>query len=742
MMDRGRSNPSQSTPLGQFIVNRPKTVILVWLLVILSAIPSASQLKDRLVVAGVVEGAEATLVDETLSSEFKGISQNFLVLAITTAHNDIRSPGNGISELADQLKTLDFVSRTNWLIPKKGDKLPGSETDSVFLVVHLNAPADPMDALSMLRTFTERKLPALREMNPFLALQWTGESAIREAIITSSNKDLRKSELRSLPLIFLLLLFAFRSFIAALMPLLFGALAILLTLAAASILADFITLSVMVQSVASLLGLALGIDYALLMTNRFREALVFSESSRQAALFALRQGGKTVVISGSAVAIGFAGLTLVPVGQMRSIAYAGLSVSVFSVMLAITLAPAILALLGKRIEFGAIPGVRGPQGRSSKWERWARFVCRRPLIVLVISSLPLFALAFSAQQMSSSFPEESWLPPQSEAVQALRKLESLDDGNLVKRLKILYFLPDGVSALDGEGTRALRNLHRNLIKDKRSNRVRSLLTFSGSSLSLRMLAGDVPDEVLNRYTSDNRQIALLELIPDSRLDQQQLTVLVDDLRSMNIEEVSGLGGTIQVGGLPAAAVDYQAVIRHWFPYVIFVVALGSFLALSVAFRSILIPLKAVMLNLLAVFAAYGALVLVFVEGFGVSFFGLTGPIQAVFPATPVLVFCAAFGISMDYEVFLISRIAEVRENSIDETEAIVEGLTKTGRLITSAAAIMVCVFGAFALGDVLPTKILGFALATVVALDAVLIRMALGPALIRLAGRFNWWPGH
>ena len=740
-MDRSRSNPSQSTPFGQFIVNRPKTVILVWFLVILSAIPSASQLKDRLVVAGVVEGAEATLVDETLASEFKDISQNFLILAINTALNDIKDPGSGISELADQLKTLDFVSRTNWLTPKKGGKLSGSEMDSLFLIVHLKAYADPMDALSKLRILTERKLTDLRQTDPLLSLQWTGESAIREAIITSSNKDLRKSELRSLPLIFLLLLLAFRSFIAALIPLLFGALAILLTLASVSILAEFITLSVMVQSVASLLGLALGIDYALLMTNRFREALIVSESSRQAALFALRQGGKTVVISGSAVAIGFAGLTLVPVGQMRSIACAGLLVAVFSVMLAATLVPAILVLLGKRIEFGAIPGVKGPQDRSSKWDQWARFVCRRPLIVLVISSLPLFALAFAAQQMSSSFPEENWLPPQSEAVQALKKLESLDDGNLVKRLKILYSLPDGVSALDGEGTRALRNLHRHLIKDKRSNRVRSLLTFSGSSLSLRTLAGDIPDEVLNRYTSDNRQIALLELIPDSRLDQQQLTVLVDHLRRMNIKEVTGLGGTIQVGGLPAAAVDYQAVIQHWFPYVIFVVALGSFLALSVAFRSILIPLKAVMLNLLAVFAAYGALVLVFVEGFGVALFGLAEPILAVFPATPVLVFCAAFGISMDYEVFLISRIAEARKNSTDETEAIVEGLTKTGRLITSAAAIMVSVFGAFALGDVLPTKILGFALAAVVALDAVLIRMALGPAMIRLAGRFNWWPG-
>lgn len=741
MMDHRTLFPPVLNTIAHFIVERPGPVALLWLLIIIFAIPSALKINDRLVVAGVVEGVQATAVDRALATEFKDMSQNVLLLVIAGVGDEHGQLNDLMSKAIYQIGALDFVNRTAWRNPARSTTTPVASPDSSYVIVHLGASVDAMHALRLLRTFTDGKLPEIRLTYPSAELQWTGESAIREAIITSSNKDLRSSELRAFPLVFLLLLFAFRSFVAALMPLLFGAFSILLTLALASILAQYVTLSIMLQSVATLLGLALGTDYALLMINRFRETLPTCENSRQAALITLRKGGKTVVISGSAVAIGFAGLTLVPVDQMRSIAYAGLLVSLFSVMLATTLMPAILALFGPGIEFGTF---RSPLNRfdfSSGWGRWARFVCRRPMIVLVISSVPLFALALSSQQMSSSFPEESWLPAHTEPVKALRKIEQMDNGNIVKRLKILYRLPEGISALDGDGTQALKNLHRHIIRDERSRRVQSILTFAGSSLSLRSLTGKVPDEILNHYVSADRSLALLELIPNSTLDQQQLSVLVEELRNMNVQDVTGLAGIIQVGGLPAAAVDYERVIQYWFPWVILVVALGSFMALAVAFRSLLIPLKAVILNLLAVFASYGALVLVFVEGYGANILGLAEPIQAVFPATPVLVFCAAFGISMDYEVFLLSRIAEARRNNLDEATAIVEGLTKTGRLITSAAAIMVTVFGAFAFGNVLPTQILGFALAMVVALDAIFIRMALGPAFIRLAGRFNWWPG-
>lgn len=727
--------------LQRWVVERPGRVVLTWLMVFAVAIPIALQVDDRLVVAGVVRGGEAAAVDDILALEFAHSSRNVLMLVVSGVPGIRQKVPPGVQSLVDRIEALPPVNGTRWHTPRKGGEKKPADTSTALLLVQLHPTADAMALLPVLRDLTTTGLTNIRELNPDSVLRWTGDSAIKEAIIRSSNEDLRRSELRAMPLTLVLLLIAFGSLAASLMPVFIGFMAIVMTLSAAFFLAGITTLSVMVHSVAALLGLALGIDYSLLIINRFRELRIIAGSRRQAVLQAMRTGGRTIVISGCAVAIGFLGLTLVPVDQMRSIAFAGMLVALFAVLLATSLVPALLALFGQKINFGQFRWRRFEKASHDAWRRWAAFVCRHPIKILVASSVPLFLLAFSAQRMSSSFPEESWLPANTEAVQALRIVEGMDEGNMIKRIKVLFLLPDSVRATDGSGMRGLRLLHRHLNQDERSSRVRSFLSFAGSSPSMRSVAGKLPDEITEHYISRDESAALLEFIPRAELDQAQLTPLVDELRSMDAASLTGLDGSILVGGLPAAAVDYERSIRSWFPLVILAVSLGSFLVLSIAFRSLLVPLKAVLLNLLAVFAAYGALVLVFVDGIGVGLFGLDAPIQAVFPATPVLVFCAAFGISMDYEVFLIARIAEARRAGHDDSAAIIEGVARTGPLITSAAAIMVTIFCAFALGDVLPTQILGFALAAVVALDALLIRVALGPAMIRIAGRFNWWPG-
>jgi RND superfamily putative drug exporter len=733
--------PSNSTAFERVVVDRPIVPLLLWMLLVLAALPFAAAVKDRLVVAGVIHTGQAAAVDRILSEEFESRTRNLLILVVTGMGSVDWSSTQDAEHLKGGIEAFEFVMGASWFTPVKRssstmDRHPGS-----YLIVGIDPLTDPMNVLRPLRAETTRLQGSMENSPPGLTLRWTGNSAVRESIITSSNKDLRNSELRALPLVFLLLLFAFRSLVAALIPLFFGAFAVIFTLAAVSLIAEFMTLSIMVQTVASLLGLALGIDYALLMINRFREAMTADADVYSATLTALRNGGRTIVISGSAVAIGFLGLMLVPVDQLRSIACAGVLVAGFSVLLATTLMPAILVILGPRLEWGRIPWFSKQPRSERRWRRWAQFVCRRPVLVLLFSGIPLILLVASSRQLSSSFPEETWLPPKTEAVIALRTLERIDAGNIVRRLNIVYQFSEDVSVLDPRGYRALTRLHRHLMKDEHSERVRSLVTFAGSNITRRAWMGRVPDEMRDHFVSRDGSSALLEFIPYSTLDQNDLAAVVQELRDTDFEEITGLPGKVLIGGLPAAAVDYESVIRQWFPHVIALVALGSFIVLALAFRSLLIPLKAVLLNLMAVFAAYGALLLVFVHGYGAEIFGLSEPVTAVFPATTVIVFCAAFGISMDYEVFLISRVAEARRKFQDETTPIVEALTKTGSLITSAAAIMVTVFGAFAFGNILPTKILGFALAAVVALDAVLVRMALGPASIKLAGRFNWWPG-
>jgi RND superfamily putative drug exporter len=257
-----------------------------------------------------------------------------------------------------------------------------------------------------------------------------------------------------------------------------------------------------------------------------------------------------------------------------------------------------------------------------------------------------------------------------------------------------------------------------------------------------MLLAGMPREIRGSLGSSDGRIALIDVMPSESATPRDVMNLVRELRTAGAPQLTGLpAATMDVGGLPALNVDYEKSVSGRFMMIVALVVGLTMLALFIGFRSLLIAAKAVALNLLSVATAFGAVVLVFQDGFGVGLLGLTEPLGGNFPAIPVIVFAVVFGLSMDYEVFLVSRVAEARRAGMSDDEAIAEGLSRTGGLITSAAAIMIVVFAAFTLGDFVLMKILGFALSVAVLVDATVVRMAIGPALLVLAGKWNWWPG-
>ncbi len=306
--------------------------------------------------------------------------------------------------------------------------------------------------------------------------------------------------------------------------------------------------------------------------------------------------------------------------------------------------------------------------------------------------------------------------------------------------------PEDVQATSGEAWEAMLRLSEALGRDPRVLGVRSLRGLlgdlqTGDTQAELAAAALLPSFAKRTFLSEEADGALLEVVPRPGLDGQQQIGLVRDLRRLELEGITGRAGLrLRVGGLAAFSADYEQAVAGRFPLVVGLVVAGTLLALFVGFRSVLVPLKAVLLNLLTVGAAFGALVLVFQDGLGARLVGLSGPVDGVFPIVPALVFCSVFGLSMDYEVFLVARVREERRRGRTEDEAIVEGVARTGPLISSAAAVMIAVFGAFVLGDFVVMKMLGFALGVAVFLDATLIRLVIGPALLRLAGRYNWWP--
>jgi RND superfamily putative drug exporter len=368
------------------------------------------------------------------------------------------------------------------------------------------------------------------------------------------------------------------------------------------------------------------------------------------------------------------------------------------------------------------------------------WVSEHPVVVLAAAGLPLLWLAWQATQLRVATPREDWLPPSMESARGIADLRAMGRSALLQRTRVVIRLPEEEDALTPRGWSTIRAVRAELLGDERIASVLSFSQFARQGPISQLVFFGIPRTLRDAYVSADRRTLLLDAVPREGVEPEEMVAFVRHVRATVREQAVGRAD-ILVGGLPAFQADYSDRVSGHLPKVVLLVVSGTFLALAIGFRSLLIPLKALVLNLLAVAAGFGVVKLVFQDGWALATLGLDAPISGVFPVIPTLVFCTVFGLSMDYEVFLVTRVAEFKRAGAAERDAIVRGLEHSAPVISSAAAIMVVVFGAFALGEYLVIKILGVALAASVLLDATLVRVAVGPALLTLAGRWNWWPG-
>jgi len=366
-------------------------------------------------------------------------------------------------------------------------------------------------------------------------------------------------------------------------------------------------------------------------------------------------------------------------------------------------------------------------------------IVAHPWVAILVAGVPLLVLASQAMRLDTSVPRGDWLPPAAESVRALHTLEQMDRAGIVYSLRVMLELPNDSIAQTDSGWNALDRFSKQLASDPRTGRVISITTMAGSD---RSALGSLTRETRRTFLSRDGQEALLEVLPAPGVSLNDQVKWVRELRKEGAAALTGIpGATLRIGGIPALTADYQTIVRDRFASVMALVVVGTLIALIAGFRSLFAAVKAIALNLLSVAASFGVLVLVFQDGHGVRFFGVPEGTGSIFPIVPIVAFAIVFGLSMDYEVFLVARVLEARRAGLSEEEAIPEGLARTAGLITSAAAIMIVVFAAFTFGSFLVVKMLGFTLAVAVLIDATLVRIVIGPALLRVAGDWNWWPG-
>lgn len=572
-----------------------------------------------------------------------------------------------------------------------------------------------------------------------------GGPAFDHDLEETSKHDLWQAERFALPAIIVILVVVFGSLVAAGLPALLGGASVMITLALLYFIGMRFDLSIFILNMVTMVGMGLGVDYSLFIVSRFREELARGESARAAVENTMATAGRAVVFSGAAVIVGMAMLVPFSFVFMRSLGLGGMLVAAISVAIAVSLLPAVLGVLRQRVDTARVIPAQRLTGGGRLWLNWSRMVMRRPVVFLILSAALLLALALPVTRMQAGSPGAHDLSPGTDSRQGL---DLFAEKWGVGEASPVYVVIDTAVA-DGVWSRDFRaglaELEERLAADERVDRVYSL-----AGLDLPYDARDVRESILHDPQAAARtaavvnlkgdhDISLVRIVTRTEPTRKETKRLVEDIREVIIPAIGEFAtADVSVGGSAAEAVDFTALLKHSFPFLLAAVLAITYVVLLMLFRSVLLPLKAIFMNLLSVSAAYGVLVLIFQEGYGSGLLGFT-PTEGIVPFVPVILFSVLFGLSMDYEVFLLSRIKEEYDQSGDNQRAVSVGLQKTGRIITTAALIMIAVFSSFTLAESIIIKEFGVGLAVSILIDATIVRVVIVPATMKLVGGWNWW---
>ena len=566
----------------------------------------------------------------------------------------------------------------------------------------------------------------------------TGGIAIFSDLNAVSEEDLQRAERISFPLVLVALVLVFGTLVAAGLPVAMAGISVTMTLALVFLLSQVTDMSIFVLNIASFLGIGMAVDYTLLIVNRFREELPH-RSREDAVGVTMATAGRAILFSGLTSVLGLSGLLLFPYMMLRSIGIGGVSVILLSMLLAITLVPAILGVVGPRIN--ALSLVRVIPLPHGVWSRLAWGVMRHPILVAVPIMVGLLLLGTPFLDAKIGAPWASILPEGAESRRGWEVAERELGAGELSPMVIAAQAPGSVLAHDAIA--ALYDYTRRLEAKPGVRRVESMVTLNAApSLSLDQYLAiysapdlisspEVREELADLAMGDT---TVISVFTDFAPVSDEAKAFVRELRA----EPIGGGLTTLVTGATADLMDTNDSMYRYFPLVILYVVVTIYVVLLLLFRSVVLPLKAVLMNGMSIFASYGALVFIFQQGHFGSILGFTahGSLETT---VPIILFCILFGLSMDYEVFLLSRIKEIYDETGDNTASVALGLERTGRIITGAAGILVLVAGAFVTSDVIVIKALGVGIAIAILLDATVVRALLVPALMRIMGDWNWW---
>ena len=686
--------------LGRFIVRRKKSVLILFIIGILAAGGVGSLAFSKLDTGGYSDlGSESAKAYDYLTKKFN-VQEPAAILVVDTQNRSVNDPAviAEAAALESKVKSVAAVERTlSYWSTGGAPSMKAADEKAAFLFVYSKAKANDWASLEKIGKEVQEKFDG--KQGNFVVYA-AGGGVITHAINSKIKEDLFLAEAIAIPLTFILLIFVFGAMVASAMPLVVGVSAILGSFLIIYIFTLFTDVSVFALNLITGLGLGLGIDYALLIVNRFREELHAGKSVDESIIATVATAGKTVFYSGLTVFVTLASLLLFPLNFLKSFGYAGVSVISLAVLGALIPLPALLAILGHKIDKGVVRKAGLVPKEDGRWASTARTVMKRPVPVVIASLLVLGIFAAPITNIAFAQIDARVLPQSDPAAVASAVIDERFTG--LEGSPIEVVIPNGAG----------REIEIN-------NFLTSVQGVRGISRvgQIEYFGKDVRVQVISKETSRS-------------LDSVRI---IHDIRALPVPE-----GTL-IGGAAADFTDSQDGIARALPWALGWIALTVLILIFVFTGSIILPIKAVLLNALSLIATLGPITWIFIDGhlkWLVGDFTVTGTVDT---GSIILIAVVVFGLSMDYELFLLSRIREEHLDGKSNVESVAKGLQRAARIITAAALLLAVVFAAFMTSGVTSIKMLGFGVAFAVLLDATLVRALLVPALMRLFGERNWW---
>ncbi|KXH80881.1 MMPL family transporter [Sporosarcina sp. HYO08] len=694
-------------PLAKFVTSVPKYIIAAWVVIFVGLAIFAVRLPSYLQGDGFEMKGEHAEVMDIVSDQFDMPAETMFLVFDGVSDAKIQETLTTVEELG---VTSDSVS------PLDVEKQYTANVS--YAMLHFDN-----DDLDMSQVVTQIRDAIGDEKGVTL----TGASAISKDINTASQRDLMTAEAIGLPIAIIILLFAFGTVVASFVPILIGVVTVVTSFGVLTLIGSKLDLSIFVLNIIPMLGLALSIDFALLFISRYREERRKS-AIQEAVSTTVRTAGRSIIFSAFCVFIGLGAMFIIRVAIFQNIALGGMIVVGMAVLSSVTLLPALLMTLGDRIEKWQLLKVK--TNGSDRWRDFANGVIKRPVLITSIAVVLLSIAIIPVKNMELTIPQIDSLPKSYDTRQAYELIEKTFE---MDRQSSLYLVAERANGWDDEaGLQSMKQLEDALTADPLVDQVQTIFTASKidtaqqweQAMQMPQMASSLTP-LLDTFVNGD-----LLLIPVTISAKGSSEAAQDWVRDWSAKETEW---NLRIGGHPKFNQEIFDEIWDKIWIALGVVVATTFVILMIAFRSILIPIKAIAMNVIGLASTFGILVYIFQYGhFGME----AGTIALIIP---VLVFSLVFGLSMDYEVFLISRMQEEYANTYDNDYSTVEGLATTSKIITSAALIMIVITGAFAFTDVLPVKQIGVGIAVAVAIDATIIRLLLVPSLMKLFGKWNWW---